>query len=41
MRLSGTPLEVIGVMDKQGSFLGLPSLDDEVIVPMPQLCIGY
>ena len=37
VRLGGTPLEVIGVIDKQGSFLGLPTLDDDVIVPLPQM----
>jgi putative ABC transport system permease protein len=34
-------LEVIGVLDKQGSFLGMESLDNEVIVPVAQFLIGY
>ena len=34
-------LEVIGVLAKQGSFLGLQSLDNEVIIPIPQLLTGY
>jgi putative ABC transport system permease protein len=37
VRVGGTSLEVIGVAEKQGSFLDLPSLDDDVIVPLPQL----
>jgi len=34
-------LEVIGVLEKKGSFLGLHSLDNEVIIPIQQLLIGY
>jgi putative ABC transport system permease protein len=34
-------LEVVGVLEKQGSFLGLKSLDNEVIIPIQQLLIGY
>lgn len=34
-------LEVIGVLAKQGSFLGLASLDNEVVIPIQQLLIGY
>ncbi|MDB6123967.1 MAG: transporter efflux protein [Pedosphaera sp.] len=34
-------LEIIGVLDKQGSFLGLKSLDNQVIIPIQQLLIGY
>ncbi len=34
-------LEVIGVIEKQGSFLKLPTLDDKVIIPIPQLLTGY
>ena len=34
-------LEVVGVLEKQGSFLGMRSLDNEVIIPIQQLLIGY
>ncbi|MDB6020012.1 MAG: transporter efflux protein [Pedosphaera sp.] len=34
-------MEVIGVLAKQGSFMGMQSLDNEVIIPIQQLLIGY
>jgi putative ABC transport system permease protein len=34
-------LEVIGVMDKRGSFLGLESFDNEIVIPVQQFLIGY
>lgn len=34
-------LEVIGVLEKRGSFLGMDSFDNEVIVPVQQFLIGY
>jgi putative ABC transport system permease protein len=34
-------LEVVGVLEKRGSFLGLESFDNEVIIPIQQLLIGY
>jgi putative ABC transport system permease protein len=34
-------LEVIGVLDKQGSFLGMESLDNQIIIPIAQFMIGY
>jgi putative ABC transport system permease protein len=34
-------LEVVGVLEKQGSFMGLESLDNEVIIPVQQLLTGY
>ncbi len=34
-------LEVVGVLEKRGSFLGLDSFDNEVIIPIQQLLIGY
>ena len=34
-------LEVIGVLEKRGSFLGMDSFDNEVIIPIQQLLIGY
>jgi putative ABC transport system permease protein len=33
--------EVVGVMDKQGSFLGLFSLDNRVIIPLKQLIATF
>jgi putative ABC transport system permease protein len=41
IRVGGRKLEVIGVLEKQGSFLGLASLDNQVIIPISQLLIGY
>jgi len=41
IRIGGRRLEVIGVLEKQGSFLGLESLDNEVFIPVQQLMIGY
>jgi putative ABC transport system permease protein len=41
VRLSGNAFEVIGVIDKQGSFLDLPSLDDDVVIPLQQLLNSY
>jgi putative ABC transport system permease protein len=34
-------LEVIGVLEKRGSFLGMDSFDDEVIIPIQQFLVGY
>ena len=33
--------EVIGVLEKQGSFLGMFSLDNQLIIPMPQFTSGF
>jgi putative ABC transport system permease protein len=33
--------EVIGVLEKQGSFLGMFSLDNQVIIPLPQFISQY
>jgi putative ABC transport system permease protein len=41
IRIGARKLEVIGVLEKQGTFLGLESLDNEVIIPVQQLMIGY
>lgn len=41
IRIGSRSLEVIGVLNKQGSFLGMKSLDNEVIIPIRQLLIGY
>ena len=34
-------LEVIGVLEKRGSFLGMISFDNQVIVPIPQFVFSY
>ena len=41
VKLGGHPVEVVGVIDKQGSFLGLPSLDNQVIIPAALLVGAY
>lgn len=41
IRIGGRRLEVIGVLEKKGSFLGLDSFDNEVILPIQQFLIGY
>jgi putative ABC transport system permease protein len=41
IRIGARRLEVIGVLEKRGSFLGLSSFDNEVIIPIRQLLIGY
>jgi putative ABC transport system permease protein len=41
VKIGGQSLEVIGVLEKQGSFLGLVSLDNQVIIPMPQFTSGF
>jgi putative ABC transport system permease protein len=41
VKIGGSSFEVIGVLEKQGSFLGLVSLDNQVIIPMPQFTSGF
>jgi putative ABC transport system permease protein len=41
IKIGARRLEVIGVLEKRGSFLGLTSFDNEVIIPIKQLLIGY
>src|SRR3954454_16571630 len=41
IRIGPRSLEVVGVLEKQGSFMGMQSLDNEVIIPIQQLLIGY
>ncbi len=41
LRIGARKVEVIGVLEKQGTFLGLSSLDNQVIIPVQQLMIGY
>jgi putative ABC transport system permease protein len=39
--VGGRHLDVIGVLEKRGSFLGMESFDNEVIVPIQQFLVGY
>ncbi len=41
IRIGQRRVEVIGVVEKQGSFMHLPSLDDKVIIPIRQFLNGY
>ncbi len=41
IRIGSRSLEVIGVLTKQGKFMGIESLDNEVIIPVQQLLTGY
>jgi putative ABC transport system permease protein len=41
IRIGARRLEVIGVLAKRGSFMGLDSFDNEVIVPVEQFLVGY
>jgi putative ABC transport system permease protein len=36
IKIAGGTFEVIGVLEKQGTFLGMFSLDNQVIIPLPQ-----
>ena len=39
--IGGSKFEVIGVLEKQGSFLGMISLDNQVIIPLPQFVSSF
>jgi putative ABC transport system permease protein len=41
IRVGGSDFEVVGIMEKQGSFLGLVSLDNQVIVPLRQFTTSF
>jgi putative ABC transport system permease protein len=41
IRIGPRLLEVIGVLEKRGSFLGIESMDNQVILPIQQFLIGY
>ncbi len=41
IRIGGRFLEVIGVLEKRGSFMGMESFDNEVLMPIQQLLMGY
>jgi putative ABC transport system permease protein len=41
IRIGPRWLEVVGVLAKRGSFMGMVSLDNQVIIPVQQLLLGY
>jgi len=41
IRIGPRWLEVVGVLQKRGSFLGLESMDNQVVLPIQQFLIGY
>ena len=41
IRIGARWLEVVGVLDKRGSFLGIDSMDNQVVLPIQQFLIGY
>jgi len=41
VRIGGQSFEVIGVLEKQGRFLGLISLDNQVIIPLKQFMTAF
>ena len=41
IKIGARRLEVIGVLEKRGSFLGMDSFDNEVILPIQQFVFGY
>jgi len=41
VRIGGVSFEVIGVLERQGTFLGMMSLDNQVIIPLKQLMMSF
>jgi putative ABC transport system permease protein len=41
IRVGPRKLEVIGILERRGSFLGLQSLDNQIIIPIQQFLLGY
>ncbi|HEX4646110.1 MAG TPA: ABC transporter permease [Verrucomicrobiae bacterium] len=41
IRVGARKLEVIGILERRGSFLGLQSLDNQIIIPIQQFLMGY
>ncbi len=41
VKIGPRSFEVIGVLEKQGSFMGAFSLDNQVVIPLRQLMMGY
>ena len=41
IRVGPVWLEVVGVLEKRGSFMGMASMDEQAIVPIQQFLVGY
>jgi putative ABC transport system permease protein len=41
VRIGDLSFEVVGVLEKQGTFLGLFSLDNQVVIPLQQFTAGF
>ncbi|MGH7970246.1 MAG: ABC transporter permease, partial [Limisphaerales bacterium] len=41
VKIGDLSFEVIGVLEKQGTFLGMFSLDNQAIIPLPQFTSGF
>ncbi|HEV7924472.1 MAG TPA: ABC transporter permease [Verrucomicrobiae bacterium] len=41
IKIGERKLEVVGVLEKRGSFLGMDSFDNEVVLPVPQFVFSY
>ena len=41
LRLGDRPFEVVGVLERQGTFLGLVSMDNQVIIPLLQFTSAF
>ena len=41
IHVGNQPLEVIGVIEKRGSFLGKMSLDNQIVIPIGKMAAGY
>ena len=41
VKIGDSTFEVIGVLEKQGTFLGLFSLDNQVIIPLPEFTAAF
>ncbi len=41
VRIGPAYLQVVGVLEKRGSFMGMDSFDNEVIIPIQQFLTGY
>ena len=41
IKIGERKLEVVGVLEKRGSFLGMDSFDNEVVVPVPQFVFSW
>jgi putative ABC transport system permease protein len=41
IRIGSVWLEVVGVLEKRGSFMGMASMDEQAVVPIQQFLVGY